>query len=98
LDEFWQDYQLDEETTCAVEAEDNSRISLKSFNTCMDFIGRLTSGENIERVMGVIRAERLRSRTEVPELTPDDLGSPICGPNAALFSGFSKVYRVQHQT
>jgi hypothetical protein len=92
LDEFWQDYQLDEET------EGNSRISLKSLNICMNFIGRLTSGENIERVMGLIRAERLRSRTEVPELTPDDLTSPTRDPNAALFSGLLKVYRVQHQT
>jgi hypothetical protein len=98
LDEFWQVYQLDEETTCAVEAQDNSRISLKSFSTCMDFIGWLTSGENIERVMGLIRAERLRSRTEVPELTPDDSTGPICDPNAALISGLLTVYRVQHQT
>lgn len=33
--------------------------SLESFNECIDFIGRLTSEKIVERLMGLIRAERL---------------------------------------
>ncbi|KAF4625098.1 hypothetical protein G7Y89_g13067 [Cudoniella acicularis] len=48
--------------------------------------------------MGLIRAERLRSCTEVPEFTLDeDLISPIDNQNAALFLGLLKVYRVHHK-
>jgi hypothetical protein len=70
LDEFWQYYQLDR-TTCDEGIQESPCISLKSFNTCMAFIECLTSRENIERVIGLIRAERLGSRTEIPESTLD---------------------------
>jgi hypothetical protein len=98
LDEFWEYYQLDEEMTCVGGAHDSSCISLRSFNTCMNFIGWLISGENIERVMGLVRAERLRSRTGISESTTgEDLTGWNDSPNMLLF-GLVQVYRVQHQT
>src|SRR3981189_3765295 len=98
LDEFWEYYQLDEEMTCVGGAHDSSCISLRSFNTCMNFIGWLISGENIERVMGLVRAERLRSRTGISESTTgEDLTGWNDSPNM-LLSGLVQVYRVQHQT
>lgn len=98
LDDFWTDYPVDEEAACASDAQERPCISLKSFNACMDFLGRLTSGDNIERAMGFIRAERLRSRAENLEVDPDeDLPHPFHDPSESLLSGLVKVYRVQHQ-
>lgn len=44
----------------------------------MGFIGWLILGEKIERIMGLIRAERLQSHTDDLEFTPGDLTGPIC--------------------
>ena len=94
---LWHEYDLAQGSYRTPDAR-GSRISLESFDICMRFVEGLTSAENLERAMRVIRAARIESRRCVAP-TGDEVDHSLgeIKPQPVWFAGFLEAYRLEHR-
>ena len=76
--------------------QESCQISLTSFITCMSFIEQLTSKENINRVMGLLRSARFAVSPDDSVLVPTEhLAARARSPDAFV-TALLDVYNFQH--